>query len=91
MAKLQWAVALWAAFLVLNNYSIVTTRTPGPSWKHNLGEARLKCMGRLPEPTTASVNGPAHPVPGDKIDIYVAPNVTPPLWAVQATCRQIQR
>jgi hypothetical protein len=89
--RIQWAAALWAAFLVLNNYSIVTTRSPGPSWKHNLGEARLKCMGKLPDERTAAVGGPVHPGPGDKVSIWVAPNVTPPLWGVEATCRQIQR
>jgi hypothetical protein len=89
--KVQWAAALWAALLVLNNFSIQSTRSPGPSWQGNLVQARAKCAGKIPEQNTAAVSGPADPGRDTIVDIWVAPNVTPPLWAVAATCRQITR
>jgi hypothetical protein len=89
--KIQWAVGLWAAFLVLNNFSIVTTRSPGPPWDDNLYAARLKCEGKVPQETNASVSGPVHPSPHDKITIYISPNVQPPLWAVIARCDQLKQ
>lgn len=89
--KIQWAVALWAAFLVLNNFSIGTTRTPGPSWKFNLGQARQKCDGLISDETTPAVSGPVTPGGTSTITIYVSPNLQPPPWGVIATCDQIQR
>lgn len=89
--RLTWAVGLWAAFLVLVNYSIPTTRTPGPSWKANLAQARAKCAGKLPVTRTAGMQGPARPGPLDSVQVFIAPNVVPPLWGVAARCDQIER
>lgn len=87
--KIQWAVALWAAFLVLNNFSIVTTRSPGPSWKHNLAEGRKKCQGKLPDEITPYAIGPVNPRPDQDVVVFIAPDVVPPPWGVRALCRQI--
>jgi hypothetical protein len=87
--RMQAATAIWAAFVVLASYSIPTTRSlAGPRWSDNFDQAVEKCEGRRLALDNGAVAGPARPRPKDEVRIYVVP-VTPPVWHVTATCRQV--
>jgi hypothetical protein len=87
----QVAVACFAAFIVLNNFAIPSTRSAGPSWKTGVAAARQKCEGRLPQDTVnVASTGRARPRPGDYVVIFISPFALPrPPWGVTVSCRDV--
>ena len=95
--RVQGAFVLVTAGLVVTNYADFSVRTPGPSWKASLANARRVCEGRAPVAGAPSPErlGPevAARVGANKawLLIPISPNLLPAVpWAVATTCERIR-